>query len=315
MIAIDRKNITGNVAVLYGGESSEREVSLVSGKAVLDAFGRLGLDVIPLDVKTAELPAALARHKIRHCFIALHGGAGENGQVQALLQSLGITYTGSGVLGCAIGMDKHRTKLLWKGAGISTAEFVVIDQNSRWDAVSAVLGSKMMMKPSNEGSSIGMSIVDSEPSFIEAVNVAHRYDTDVIAEKWISGAEYTVAILGDEALPIIGLKTNNRFYDYEAKYISNDTKYICPCGLSENEEIEVRQMALKAFQLLGCSGWGRVDVMRDSDGVFYLLEANTVPGMTSHSLVPMAAAAKGLDFNDLVASIFNHSLQKKAEVL
>ena len=308
MIAINKEQVRGNIAVLFGGESSEREVSMLSGKAVLEAFKHLGVDVVPLDVKTAELPSALVEHDIRHCFIALHGGAGENGQVQALLQSLEITYTGSGVLGCAIGMDKHRTKLLWKGAGIPTADFVVIEQSSRWEDVRTILGDKMMMKPSNEGSSIGMSIVDSEVSFNEAVRLAHRYDTDVIAEKWISGAEYTVAILGNEALPMIRLKTANTFYDYDAKYISNETQYLCPSGLSDDEESEVQAMAVKAFHLLGCSGWGRVDVMKDADGKFYLLEANTVPGMTSHSLVPMAAAAKGLNFDDLVASIFNMSL-------
>lgn len=308
MIAVNKEKIKGRIAVLFGGESAEREVSLVSGKAVIDAFGRLGIDVSPLDVKTAELPAVIREQAIRHCFIALHGGAGENGQVQALMQSLGVSYTGSGVLGCAIAMDKHRTKLLWKGAGIPTADFVVIDENSVWEDVQKNLGNKMMMKPSNEGSSIGMSLVDSESSFYEAVRLARKYDMDVIAEKWIAGAEYTVAILGDQVLPMIRLETENRFYDYEAKYISNDTRYLCPCGLSVADESFVQALALKAFRLLGCQGWGRIDVMRDTDGQFYLLEANTVPGMTSHSLVPMAAAAMGFSFEDLVATIFNQSL-------
>lgn len=308
MIAVNKQNIKGAVAVLFGGESSEREVSLQSGRAVIDAFKSLSIDVIEIDVKTAELPAVIAAHNIRHCFIALHGGAGENGQVQAVLKSLGVTYTGSGVMGCAIAMDKRRTKLVWKGAGIPTADFMLIDADSQWADVSARLGGKMMMKPSSEGSSIGMSIVDSEATFTDALRLALQYDSDVIAEKWISGEEYTVAILGSRTLPMIRLKTGNRFYDYEAKYISNDTQYICPCGLSNQDEMHVRNLALKAFQLLGCSAWGRIDVMRDADGQFYLLEANTVPGMTSHSLVPMAAAADGIDFTGLVADIFNQSL-------
>jgi D-alanine-D-alanine ligase len=268
----------------------------------------LGVDVIELDVKTAELPNILVNQQIRHCFIALHGGAGENGQVQAVLQSLGITYTGSRVMGCAIAMDKRRTKLLWKGAGIPTAEFMLVDASTQWIDVSRKLGNKMMLKPASEGSSIGMSVVDSESSFYSAVKLALQYDADVIAEKWITGAEYTVAILGSKALPMIRLKTENRFYDYEAKYISNDTQYLCPCGLDANEELMVQDLAVNAFGLLGCSGWGRIDVMRDADGQFYLLEANTVPGMTSHSLVPMAAAAVGINFDDLVAEIFNQSL-------
>lgn len=302
-------NTTGNIAVLYGGESSEREVSLQSGRAVINAFNKLGLEVFELDVPTSELVDTIRKHNIKHCFIALHGGAGENGQVQAILESLGVTYTGSGVLGCAIAMDKQRTKLLWRGANIPTANFLLVDANSKWQDIVNVLGSKMMLKPSSEGSSIGMSIVDSEESFKKAVNYALQYDADVIAEKWIQGEEYTVALLGDETLPMIRLKTNNSFYDYEAKYQSDETQYICPCGLSVEEESYVQSIALSAFKVLGCSGWGRIDVMRDNDGSFYLLEANTVPGMTSHSLVPMAAAAKGINFEQLIMNIFNLSLK------
>lgn len=308
MSGVNQQLIKGPIAVLLGGESSEREVSLQSGRAVINAFTNLGIQVLALDVKTNELPAALINNNIRHCFIALHGGAGENGQAQALLDSLNISYTGSGVMGCAIAMDKHRTKLLWRGAGIATANFVAINHQSQWQEVVEILGNKMMLKPASEGSSIGMSLVDSEEAFYAALTLALQYDAHVIAEKWINGPEYTVAILDDRALPMIRLQTENRFYDYEAKYISNDTQYLCPCGLTAENEQAIQAMAVEAFKLLGCSGWGRIDVMQDSDQQFYLLEANTVPGMTSHSLVPMAANALGINFDELVAEIFNASL-------
>lgn len=308
MNTLDISNIKGSIAVLFGGESSEREISLESGRAVINAFIKLGIDVVELDVKTHELADAVKDNDIQYCFIALHGGDGENGHVQAILESLGVKYTGSGVLGCAIAMDKQRTKLLWKGADIPTADFLLVDADTQWQDVNAKLGNKMMLKPSSEGSSIGMSIVDSKESFEKAVEFALQYDSDVIAEKWIEGEEYTVAILGGEALPLIRLQTNNSFYDYEAKYQSDETQYICPCGLSAEEEAYVQDVSIKAFSLLGCSDWGRVDVMRDADGKFYLLEANTVPGMTSHSLVPMAAAEKGLSFEELISDIFNLSL-------
>jgi D-alanine-D-alanine ligase len=252
-MSINEKLLKGAVAVLFGGESAEREVSLQSGKAVIDAFKQLGLAVEAIDVKTKDLSSTLLDKKIKHCFIALHGGAGENGQVQALLECLNITYTGSGVMGCAIAMDKRRTKLLWKGAGIPTADFMLVNQATKWDEVSSRLGSKMMLKPSSEGSSIGMSVVDSETSFYEALTLALKYDADVIAEKWLNGAEYTVAILNNKALPMIRLKTENRFYDYEAKYISNDTQYLCPCGLSEEIEAKIQAVASHAFELLGWS--------------------------------------------------------------
>lgn len=308
-MSLDKRSIHGKIAVLLGGESSERDVSLQSGSAVVAAFGKLGIDVVAIDVKTAELVDVLRSYPIRHAFIALHGGAGENGQVQAILESLGISYTGSGVLGCAIAMDKQRTKLLWRGAGIPTADFIQVTQDTTWQEASTLLGNRMMMKPSCEGSSIGMTVVDSEASYYEATATAMRYGSDVIAEKWIDGQEYTVAILGDEVLPMIRLQTGNRFYDYQAKYESEETQYLCPCGLPAADEAKVKEICLRAFRLLGCSGWGRIDVMRDRDGSFYLLEANTVPGMTSHSLVPMAAKAAGYSFDDLVAAIFQGSLR------
>lgn len=304
---INTECLEGGVAVLFGGESSEREVSLKSGESVIKAFSSLGQDVIGLDVKTSELARAIVENNIKHCFIALHGGDGEDGTVQAILRSLGVTFTGSDTLGCAIAMDKQRSKLIWQAAGIETADFLIVDEHSSWSDVEATLGAKMMIKPANEGSSIGMSVVISEQSFNDAMAVALQFDSQIIAEKWIEGNEYTVAIVGGATLPIVRLKTDNSFYDYKAKYQSNDTQYIIPCGLNATEEKNIQAVALKAFELLGCKGWGRIDVMTDNDG-FYLLEANTSPGMTDHSLVPMAAAAEDYDFPALVAKIFNLSL-------
>ena len=310
-VVLDQANIRGAIAVLFGGESSERPVSLNSGAAVLQAFAALGQEVVPLDVKTADLADAIKQHNIKHCFIALHGGDGEDGTVQAILRSLGVTFTGSDTLGCAIAMDKQRTKLVWQGAGIPTANFVAVDAQSTWADVSGLLGTKMMIKPSNEGSSIGMSLVDSAASFVSAMTLALQYDCDVIAERWLSGKEYTVAILGEQVLPMIRLQpaATAAFYDYHAKYQSNDTQYLCPCGLPPEREQAIGRVALQAFKLVGCKGWGRIDVMEDGDGQFYLLEANTAPGMTDHSLVPMAAKAVGLSFPALVATIFNLSVK------
>lgn len=300
--------LAGKVALLYGGSSSEREVSLKSGAAVLKALQILGIDVLPLDCHFEALAEQLQKHDIRHVFNILHGGYGENGQLQALLESMGISYTGSGVLACALAMDKYRSKLLWRGAGLPTADFVLLQADSQWQDVSAQLGNKMMIKPANEGSSIGMSVAENEQEFVQALEYAFRYDKTVIAEKWIDGAEFTVSILAGEALPMIRLETDNRFYDYQAKYLSNETRYVCPCGLAADIEQQVQAIALQAFEVLACEGWGRIDVMQDSQGQFYLLEANTVPGMTDHSLVPMAAKAQGMSFEVLVEEIFKHSL-------
>jgi len=301
----------GSIAVLYGGESSEREVSLKSGEAVINAFAELGVAVEPIDVALKDLQQCLSSKNIKHCFIALHGGAGEDGTIQALLESMDVTYTGSSMLGCAIAMDKARTKLLWQGAGIATANFMTVDENTPWLDVSEKLGSKFMMKPANEGSSIGMSVVENEADYQQALKLASQYEGDVIAERWIDGPEYTVAIVDGIALPMVRMKTDNQFYDYQAKYESNSTQYICPCGLSAELELQIQQDALQAFELLACSGWGRIDVMLDADGQYYFLEANTVPGMTSHSLVPMAAKAGGRDFSALVGDILLMSLQQE----
>lgn len=300
--------LAGKVALLYGGSSSEREVSLKSGAAVLNALHALGVDVLALDCPFEVLAEQLKAHDVRHVFNILHGGYGENGQLQALLESMNISYTGSGVLACALAMDKYRSKLLWRGAGLPTADFVLLQADSQWQDVSAQLGNKMMIKPANEGSSIGMSVAENEHEFVQALKEAFRYDKTVIAEKWIDGAEFTVSILAGKALPMIRLETDNRFYDYQAKYLSNETRYVCPCGLEADIEQQVQAIALQAFDILGCEGWGRIDVMQDSLGQFYLLEANTVPGMTDHSLVPMAAKAQGMSFEALVRGIFKHSL-------
>lgn len=302
------------VAVLYGGESSERAVSLKSGEAILAAFKRQGVEVVAIDCTLKNLAQRLQSHEIEHCFIALHGGAGEDGTVQAVLQSLGISYTGSGMLGCAIAMDKHKTKLLWQGAGIKTAAFMKVNRQTSWQEVSQRLGTMFMIKPAHEGSSIGMSKVENAEQFEKAMSLALQYDGEIIAEKWLAGSEYTIAILGDKALPIIKLCTDHRFYDFEAKYESDDTQYLCPCGLDEHTEARIQQEALTAFKALGCSGWGRIDVMQDDKGEFYFLEANTVPGMTDHSLVPMAAKATGIGFDDLVTTILQQSTAKVQHV-
>ena len=303
-----RQAKTGNIAVLFGGESSEREVSLNSGRAIVAAFKSLSIDVLAIDVLMSSLVTTLMQENIKHCFIALHGGAGEDGTIQALLSSLGITYTGSDLLGCSIGMDKAKTKLLWQGAKIPTANFVTVNAEDDWTIVSGVVGHKFMIKPANEGSSLGMSIVDDAVSFNRAMEKTKQFDSAVIAERWIDGPEYTVAILAGEALPMIRMKTKHEFYDYDAKYQSGDTQYICPCDLDKSVETAIKTKAVEAFNVLGCSGWGRVDVMLDADDQFYFLEVNTVPGMTSQSLVPMAANAIGKSFEILVAEILLLSL-------
>lgn len=295
------------IAVLFGGESAERSVSLNSGQAVLQALQKAGANVVGIDVPTNELAQALLDQNIEHCFIALHGGAGEDGTVQALLKSLQIGFTGSDVLGCALAMDKQRTKLLWQGANVSTAPFMMVDQASTWQDITQALGVKVMIKPACEGSSIGMSVVESEQEFEQAVKTALQFDSNILAEKWLSGNEYTIALLGDKALPIVQTKTDHRFYDFQAKYESNDTQYLCPCDLDEATSAKLQKQALAAFSVLGCSGWGRVDVMADGDS-FYFLEANTAPGMTTHSLVPMAAKANGLSFEQLVLEVLRLSM-------
>jgi D-alanine-D-alanine ligase len=264
------------------------------------------------DFLTQQLPAITGEQ----VFIALHGGDGENGTIQAVLEMAKIPYTGSSMAASSIAMSKLRTKQVWLAMGLSTPNYRVLTTTSSWAEISTALGPKIIIKPASEGSSIGMSIASDENSFIQARTLAFQYDPYVIAEQWISGEEYTVAILGDQALPAIRLKTDKAFYDFEAKYKSTTTQYICPCGLSVADEAVLQTLALNAFRAVGCKGWGRVDVMRSVDikgrGDFYLLEVNTVPGMTDHSLVPMAAKAAGLDFKTLVFNILKFSTARGA---
>lgn len=294
------------IAVLSGGNSAEREVSLQSGRTVIGALQTLGLQVRPVDPADSDWVAQL--DGIKAAFIALHGPGGEDGSMQGALQALGIAYTGSRVLGSALAMDKLRSKQLWQGIGLSTGGFVQLADGSDWRQLIDRFG-KVFVKPAQEGSSIGMGWATDAAALERAYREASRYGSAVLAEQFIDGPEYTVAILGDHVLPAIRLETDNEFYDYQAKYLSDDTRYHCPCGLSASEEAEMGDLALWAFHSLGCAVWGRVDIMRDAAGRFYVLEVNTIPGMTSHSLVPMAAAAAGLDIATLVGQILTLSLE------
>jgi len=295
-------NRLGKVAVLMGGKSAEREISLKSGTMVLAALKKKGVDAHAFDPREQRLEA-LAAQKFDRVFIALHGRFGEDGTVQGALEYLGIPYTGSGVMASALAMDKWRTKLLWHAAGIPTPPYELLGAGGDYAGVASRVGLPLMVKPACEGSSIGMSKVTSADELAPAHELARRYDATVIAERFIEGIELTGAILGGEPLPLIRLETPRVFYDYEAKYFSDDTRYICPCGLPAAQEQRVQQTLLQAFRLLGCSGWGRVDLMLDRRGEPFLLEVNTIPGMTDHSLVPMAARARGISFEDLCVRI------------
>ena len=292
----------GKVAVLLGGKSAERPVSLKSGGMVLTALRSRGIDAHPFDPSTQGLDALLAQ-KFDRVFIALHGRFGEDGTVQGILEWLGIPYTGSGVLASALAMDKLRAKQLWQARGLPTPPYELLSASTDLAAVARRLGVPIMVKPANEGSSIGMSKVRAAAGLDEAYALAVNYDRVVIAERFVDGVELTGAILGEEALPLIRLETPRDFYDYDAKYVANDTRYILPCGLDEATERTLRQLCLDAFHALGCRGWGRVDLMLDRAANPYLLEVNTAPGMTDHSLVPMAARAVGLSYEDLCVRI------------
>jgi D-alanine-D-alanine ligase len=313
-MALSEKKITdakafGKVAVLMGGRSAERAVSLKSGAAVLQALLAQGVDAHELDVSDNVLMDLKAGGYDR-VFIILHGRGGEDGVMQGALETIGMPYTGSGVLGSALGMDKLRCKQLWQGAGMPTPSYAVVNETSDFNAVVETLGLPLMVKPASEGSSIGMTKVTDPARLAHAVREASANDDCVIVEQWITGAEYTVAILQGEALPAIHLETPRDFYDYEAKYQATDTRYHCPSGLAADKEIQLKQQALAAFESVGCNGWGRVDFMADQQGSFYLLEVNTVPGMTDHSLVPMAARAAGVSFEELVWRILETSLRE-----
>lgn len=292
----------GKVAVLMGGKSAEREISLKSGTMVLNALKKRRVDAHAFDPRDQRLEELVARQFDR-VFVALHGRFGEDGTVQGALEYLGIPYTGSGVMASALAMDKWRTKLLWLAAGLPTPPYELMTEGGNHAGLAARLGLPLMVKPACEGSSIGMSKVTSVEKLGAAYELAAQYDKVVVAERFIEGVELTAGILDDEPLPLIRLETPRVFYDYEAKYFADDTRYICPCGLPDGQEERVQQVALAAFRLLGCSGWGRVDLMLDRAGSPYLLEVNTIPGMTDHSLVPMAARAKGMSFEDLVVRI------------
>ena len=298
----------GRVALLLGGRSAEREVSLKSGAAVLAALRRRGVNVEPVDPAQASALERLEHGGFDRVFVILHGRGGEDGQIQGTLETIGLPYTGSGVLGSALGMDKYRCKLAWRGCGLPTAAFTLLREEADLDRAEA-LGFPLMIKPAREGSSIGMARADDRQALVAAWRAAVEYDSLVLAERWISGAEYTCAILGGEVLPLIKLETPRAFYDYEAKYSSDTTRYICPCGLRAEEEGRLQEMAIAAFDAVGARGWGRVDFMTDGGGRPFLLEVNTVPGMTDHSLVPMAARARGIDFDALVWRILETSLE------
>ena len=292
----------GKVAVLFGGRSAEREVSLKSGAAVLAALLRSGVDAYAFDPAVQNLQA-LVEDGFDRAFIALHGRYGEDGTVQGALELLGIPYTGSGVMASALGMDKWRTKLVWQAGGLPIPDYTLLDESSDWEAVVKQLGLPLFVKPANEGSSVGISKVKAVGELPAAYRAAVKYDKLVLAESFIGGGEYTVAILGEQALPVIKIEPANEFYDYEAKYLRNDTRYLCPSDLNEEQEVEMKRLAIQAFALIGGQGWGRVDFLKDEAGKLYLLEINTSPGMTDHSLVPMAARVAGKSFEQLVVEI------------
>ncbi len=296
------KSRFGKVAVLLGGKSAERPVSLKSGGMVLAALRSRGVDAHAFDPAERGLDEILDE-RFDCAFIVLHGRFGEDGTIQGVLEWLGIPYTGSGVLASALAMDKLRTKLLWQAGGIPTPPWEILRADSDFGAIAGRLGMPLMVKPVNEGSSIGMSKVRTAGALDEAYACAVNYDRTVIAEKFIEGSELTASILGEQALPLIRLETPRDFYDYDAKYTADDTRYILPCGLPEAREREIQELCLAAFRALGCRGWGRVDLMLDRAGEPYLLEVNTAPGMTDHSLVPMAARAIGLSYEDLCVRI------------
>ncbi len=300
----------GRVAVLAGGRSAERAISLRSGEAVLEALLARGVDAEMLDPAERDALEALAAGNYDRAFVMLHGRGGEDGVIQGALETWSVPYTGSGVLGSALGMDKIRCKQIWQAGGLPTPEFLVARSEADLAQVQA-LGLPVMVKPAREGSSIGMSRVATMDELPAAWALARDYDREVLIERWIEGCEYTVALLGDRALPAIRLETPHAFYDYAAKYEANTTRYHCPCGLDRIAEGEMQALAQQAFAAVAATGWGRVDFMVDGCGRPMLIEVNTVPGMTDHSLVPMAARAAGLEFEDLVLEILATSLVRE----
>jgi len=299
----------GRVAVLFGGDSTERDISLMTGNAVLEALRRRGVEAHAFDPRERSLVELAGVDRV---WIALHGPGGEDGTVQGALEYLGIPYTGSGVLGSAVGMDKLRTKRLAQAIGVSTAQYAVLRGPEDFELAVERLRLPMIVKPATQGSSVGMTKVEREADLPAAYRVAAAVERSVFAESWITGAEYTVAILQGRALPSIRIETPQKFYDYEAKYFRDDTRYFCPSGLSAPAEQHLGNLALAAFEAAGAEGWGRADFMMDATGRPLLLEINTVPGMTSHSLVPMAARAVDLSFEDLVWQVLETSFVRRA---
>ncbi len=297
----------GKVAVLMGGTAAEREISLRSGNAVFQALQQQDIDVVAIDV-TASPIDALANIKVDRVFNIIHGRGGEDGVLQAILGVLRLPYTGSGVLASALSMDKLRTKLCWQGLGLATPKWFVLQTDDDIDVCIAQLGFPVIVKPAQEGSSIGMSKANNREELVEALQVAKQFNCDVYAEQWVQGQEYTVGVLDGEALPVIRLETPNQFYDFDAKYRANTTKYHCPCGLSAEREQQLQALAVQACRGLQVKGWARVDVFIDNQDRSQLIEVNTVPGMTDHSLVPMAAKAAGIEFNQLVWRILETSV-------
>jgi len=294
----------GKVAVLMGGMSAEREISLLSGEAVLTALVNQGIDAHGIDVDE-NIVKRLTAEKYQSVFNILHGRGGEDGTIQGLLEVMNLPYTGSGVMASSLAMDKLKTKQIWSAAGLPTPDYRVISNEQECHQAVTELGLPLIIKPVLEGSSIGMSKIEREEEMAEAWQKANDCKGTVIAEQWIQGKEYTAAILDDQVLPLIKLETSHKFYDYDAKYKSDSTKYICPCELPEADEIQFSEMAKQAFDAVNASGWGRVDFMIDGDGQIWLIEVNTVPGMTSHSLVPMAAKQAGISFEQLVVKILS----------
>lgn len=297
----------GRVAVLMGGDSAERDISLLTGEAVLKALLQRGVQAVGLDVR-GDLVTPLTDGRFDRVWIALHGRGGEDGTLQGLLTCLGLPYTGSGVLGSAISMDKLRTKRLLQGAGLATPRYCVVRNEADLVEAGEQLGLPLMLKPSDEGSSIGMSRIDRPEQMAEALQLAAGFGCEIFAEEWVAGPEYTAAVLHGQVLPLVQIQTDSPFYDYQAKYFSDDTRYRCPAGLPAEEEQALARLALATFDAVGAAGWGRVDLMVGPQTGPVVLEVNTVPGMTSHSLVPMAAAAAGISFDELVWRILETSL-------
>ncbi|MDA1371590.1 MAG: D-alanine--D-alanine ligase [Proteobacteria bacterium] len=304
MRTINRKEILaglGHIVVLKGGKSAEREISLISGGAVFDGLQRLGIKSSAIDVGN-DVIARLIEARPDLVFNMLHGQGGEDGVIQGLLETMGIPYTGSGVLASALAMDKIKSKLIWQRLGLSTAEFLTLDVKTDWQAVIDQLG-KVVVKPVNGGSSLGISIVDNAEDLAKEFQVALQFDTQVMAEKCIEGREFSTGVLEDQLFPTIQLETNREFFDFEAKYKDENTRMICPPELDDDKYAELEQLVRRSYESLDCSGLARVDVMQNHDGEFFLLELNTVPGMTGHSFVPMAAQKVGIDFDELLLRI------------